>query len=366
MDKRVVDAAYDALGSNLQPMSVSQMPSSSQQVIQQPTSQVEPPSFQQSSLSNEVVNGGVSYEEEGPGVSRLRQMFQQGDTTKEITTETSKQQIGGTTITKVKREEITHSGVGPSLSPYPIQEQRGQSPRTASSGSHSGVGPSLSPYPIQEPRGQSPRTTSPMFQVSNNIGSGTKKPGVWAPSGQVHKPVSGQNLKVTAPSAVNVAHNPDKSVTMSFGIDSKENIAPQINQPQQQQPKAVPSFNVKKNVTGAPPAGPWQPATSVPVKHQQAPIAPAPLQQQAPENTEDFTHFPFEAPTWRAKDPSQMDTSDPFVDDNIVNVHLAKILHEGPGSDYESGNESPGTFWTKKSMFCFQFCTLQNKLGSVQ
>ena len=252
--------------------------------------------------------------------------------------ETTKQKIGGTTVTKVRREEVMHSGM-PRLTPYQEQERIG------------GGGGGLSPV----------GSGKPLFQVSSNTGGGNKpKPGVWAPGGQAHKPVSAPGRVITAPPGVKVTENKDHSITMSIAADDtagsggKENVAP-VNFAPPKNP--VPQFNVKRVQTNQAPSGSWQPSY-MPSK----PAAPTQNIQPLSINTstEDTnvgqgsvrpdTHFPFEAPSWHLQDNpdgEKMDT-DERMDSHAINIHLAKILHEGPGSDMDSGNESPG-YWARKS-----------------
>ena len=126
----------------------------------------------------QVVNGFSAPQQ----YHREERNYKEGDTTKHVTTETSKQQVGGTTITKVKRETVTQFGQKPT-----------------------------------------------MFSVSNVAGSvppaRVQQPGIWTPAGGPSK------MTVSAPSGVHVQQNPDESVTMTIGFNPqqeevKENIAP--------------------------------------------------------------------------------------------------------------------------------------------
>ena len=102
------------------------------------------------------------------GVRREEQTLTDGNTTRHITTETRTEQFGGTTLTKVTREEVSRT-----------TDRRPAFP----------VDP---PQPVQ-------------------------RPGTWQPK-----------RVVAAPSGVSVQHNPDRSVTMTIGFaGDKENVAPE-------------------------------------------------------------------------------------------------------------------------------------------
>lgn len=289
--------AYQALESNLQPLPTTQLAPKST-TFNNDTTQPIP------SQEGHILNGHG--DSEVKDVKSLSQMFQQGDQTKRVTTQTSQHQIGTTTITKVQREEITHSGVGPGLSSYPIQEKR-----------------SVSPY------------RPAMFNVSNSLASGAKPTGLWKPTGQAHT----APLVVSASGGVNLEHNKDSSVTMSFGIgESKENIAPAYNT-QYQLKNPVAAFNVKK--VDSTTQGKWIPG-NIPSRA----TAPPPHRFTPEHDVQDRYDSSFD------KMDSSIDMVAPFVqtDESKMNIHLSKILYECPGSD-DSGNESPGTFWMRKSLF---------------
>ena len=103
------------------------------------------------------------------GVRREEQTLTDGNTTRHITTETRTEQFGGTTLTKVTREEVS----------------RTTDRRPA--------------FPVDPP---------------------AQRPGTWQPK-----------RVVAAPSGVSVQHNPDRSVTMTIGFaGDKENVAPPSSQ----------------------------------------------------------------------------------------------------------------------------------------
>ncbi|ELT99795.1 hypothetical protein CAPTEDRAFT_228680 [Capitella teleta] len=271
-DPFAVSSAYQALGSQLQQAPASSRPQETYQ-----------PSFQSQPMG--VLNG-IEDDRKRPSDStfkREQRTEREGDATRQVTTETTKETFGGTTVTKVRRQEVT------SFDPQVQQFQ-----------------PTHSATPAQ-------------------------KPGVWQPSGHGAKPPS--VVSMSAPSGVNVQHNDDRSFTLSFGFgsDQKENISPH-QQPQQQEPL----FKVNKVQNAASKPGTWQPA------HVPAPAAPAPA--PAPMEVEpeepDRTHDVNQAPIWGSGAPPNLSSDRPKA------FHLQRILIEGTGSGSEdySGPDSPGGF----------------------
>ena len=182
-----------------------------------------------------------------PNVQRTQQTFVDGDTTRQVTTETSQQQFGSTTVTKVRREEVSSSGGGWQS---PLMQRHTQH-------EESSVAP-------------------PVFNVPR-IGSGPqKKPGVWAPPGAD----SGYN--VTAPEGVHVNYNPDHTVTMTLGMHSPRQMD-YSQEPSHAPYKSIPQFNVAKIGTDQP-SGIWNPGGAPPPRKspQPRPVA-MPLKSPTPE-----------------------------------------------------------------------------------
>ena len=112
------------------------------------------------------MNGPGGAGPEGP-THRTQQTFYDGDTTRQVTTETSKQQFGSTTVTKIRREEVSTSG-GSWSSPGTAHKQvHFQQNNVGTSYPEAGV-------------------NVPTFSVTKYESSREQpKPGVWAPSGWV-------------------------------------------------------------------------------------------------------------------------------------------------------------------------------------
>ncbi len=182
-----------------------------------------------------------------PNVQRTQQTFVDGDSTRQVTTETSQQQFGSTTVTKVRREEVSTSGGG------------WQSPLTQR---HEYI--------------QEPSMAPPVFNVPK-IGSGPqRKPGVWAPPG------ADPGYDVTAAEGVHVNYNPDHSVTMTLGMHSPRQM--DYNQEPSHAPyKSIPQFNVAKIGTDQP-SGIWNPGGAPPPRKspQPRPVS-MPIKSPSPE-----------------------------------------------------------------------------------
>ena len=231
-----------------------------------------------------------TYQLRGPGGAgpdggggRTQETFYDGHTTSRVTTETSQQQFGSTTVTKVRREEVSTSGGWPSQNTaqrhvHYEQESIGASQPGGATGSGGGGGGGA---------------TASTFNVSK-FGSTTqqRKPDIWAPSG-----AGGGRLTISTPEGVHVQQNADQSITMSFGLASPRQqgmASPRQqetcrSQQQQHDPsRHVPQFNVSK-VGGSRP-GIWAPGGGgdVPVLRPFAVEAPkwSPTPKRKPEPPE--------------------------------------------------------------------------------
>eukprot|EP00918_Siedleckia_nematoides_P080813 GHVU01177284.1.p1 GENE.GHVU01177284.1~~GHVU01177284.1.p1 ORF type:complete len:849 (+),score=117.59 GHVU01177284.1:190-2736(+) len=288
-DRNAINSAFQQLGSQLKPVPASAIAQEASQkaAYTDPSSTPAAPAVSQN-VPQRTVNG---YAAPGSFSQRQEQHFQEGDTQRHVTTETSKQTFGGTTLTKVTRREESSSYGAPSA---------------------------FQPAP-QKP--------AAMFNVSSVAAPSTNKPGVWAPSGGGAPLQSQRPLNISAPSGVSVSQNPDQSISMTIGLGGfdagntgKENIAPV-----QQQSKPVPQFNVKK-VTKTQVEQAWQPSFGGPkqvIKHQTTTIV--------------AKHTPF-------TDPEPV--PEPLLPRQIpAAIDMSKLIYDGSGSD------ECGTPDKKKKMF---------------
>ncbi len=311
-----------------------------------------------------------TYHVNGPeddNVRRTQQTFYDGDTTRQVTTETSQQQFGSTTVTKVRREEVSTSGGWPA-SPSTPHRQTHYEEKTSS-------------YP----------GSVPTFSVTK-FGSSTtqqSKPGVWAPSG-----AGGGGLSVSAPEGVHVQQNPDQSVTMTVGLGSPRqhdlasprhrDTSPSGYQAPQSEPleKHARHFNVSKVQVGNKPDV-WAPGSDgleapvlrpfmvdTPSKWSPTPArkpippetAPKPQLKQptqydpAPEPQYDVPDAqPDPRPAWMQLDPAHRDSPISRIPSNpalIEPLHFSELIRGGESfSDEDEYLDSPNTF-ARKSAYC--------------
>lgn len=236
-----------------------------------------------------------------------------------VTTETTTQQLGGSTVlTKVRREEVFQSGRSPALSPYPGQQQRGvQRP----------VQQSVQP-PAQHP--VDPEQT--MFKVPQV--SSAPKPGVWQPSGAPQV----KSFKVEAPEGVSVEHHPDQSVTMTLGVggqpwQNQENVQPEPAPQHYQPPPQQPLFNPHK----------FTPTTGGEAYRPAAPLSQY-QPEQAPPSEPTYDHYY----SYDTQDGGGGEMMTEEEHDMLKKVMYSRIALEG-GSESESGADSPTAWFRSKS-----------------
>ena len=289
-EKDAVNAAFQNLGSEFKTLPASELPQSA------PTLQVDTPSRGQSTsprpsstawkVSDTSGGGGGA----APSVKREERSFQDGNQEKHITTETSTQKFGGTTLTKITREEVSRTKIG--------------------------GGDTAEPKPV--------------FQVPKFGGATQNKNGTWAPPGGSTTVKTG-GVSITAPSGVHVQQNPDQSVTMTLGIhkpyeEGKENVAPYQQQPM---------FKVAKISQDNQPSQ-WKPSAL----QQQQPMFPLPKPKRfSPEPEMELK--PDGSGRWGPQGDSmdQGPSEEPNVKPSSFNrnnapmpLMLTKVLQEGVGS----------------------------------
>lgn len=246
-------------------------------------------------------------------VHREEQVYEQGDLTTHVKTETQQQKFGDTTVTKVCRE-ITRDRLSPQppqlfISPPerphtprrhrqvpPAHQQHGFTPvqpdrmspapqsyspvfAPAPQNAYRPVQPDFTPAPqntyrpVQPARPSPvPQTYSPVFAPAPQNAYKPMQQSRPAPAPQSYSPVfapAPQNAYRPpgfAPAASPMKHNPDGSFTMTVGMGSL--------QPSFEPPKQVPQFKVKKVSTAQPKMGTWQPGGSA--------FQPAPQRARTP------------------------------------------------------------------------------------
>ncbi|KAK2151829.1 hypothetical protein LSH36_349g01000 [Paralvinella palmiformis] len=280
-----VNAAIQALGTELQPVTAA-IKTSAQTTKSVRRSPAPSPTITQTGgahTQHQVVNGYGAPER----YRRQEQTYADAEKTTHVITETSKEQFGDTTITKVKRETVTQYG------------------------------------------------QKPMFNVSNVAtgipASAVQKPGIWTPPGGASK------MTVSAPSGVHVQHNPDQSITMTIGLhgardESKENIAPQH---QQQTANMPPMFKVSKfnnKPEEQPKPGSWNPSAGPVTKAPE----PAPRHQ-----TDESTAFGDDNIPLLPEEEAELKAHLESLKKPLPNL-LQKVLVDGSGSDREGTPDSPG------------------------
>ena len=301
--------------------------------------------------------GGAGPESE---MQRTRQTFYDGDTTRQVTTETTQQQFGSTTVTKVRREEVSTSGGG-----WP-------SPNTAQRNVHYQQNNISTSYPDAGVGGAG----LPTFSVTKFESSTEQpKPGVWAPPGG-----SPGGLTVSAPEGVHVHQNADQSVTMTIGLGSPRQSG--MASPRQRDAshsqydtgKHVPQFSVTK-VTGgnrperwAPGDGRdvpvlkpfavesprWSPTPArKPVPPETAPKPQLPLQPEPPQDELDAVPSgPPPQPHWSHLDPSARDSPITRIPTNpplIEPMHFTELIRGESFSDEDDYLDSPDPFGRKST-----------------
>ena len=277
-DANAVDAALQTLGAQYQPPPTSA-----------PTAPAAAPA--PAPAQAPAVNG---FQSSQPNVVRQQQTFNDGNTQRQVTTETKTEKFGGTTLTKVTRQEVTSSSY-----------------------------------------------------------SSPPKPKTWQPvSAGVPKVTS-----VRAPPGVNVSQNPmDQSITLTLGLeDNKENnMAPSPARAPSYVPPSKSTtqqsmFRVNKVCTQQP-KGIWQPSF-IPDLPDRGPLEQTNLMEDMPE----FHHEPEPVPVQPepappAPQPSALRPADDYdgtrrplleqSEDEYARMMLHMIMH---------GPESPNTMYMKKS-----------------
>ena len=301
------------------------------------------------------------------GTHRTQQTFYDGDTTRQVTTETSQQQFGSTTVTKVRREEVISEGGYPS-------------PSTAHKQVHIQQNNVSTPYP----QGGAGGSGVPTFSVTRFESSTQpqQKPGVWAPSG-----TGGGGLSVSAPEGVHVHKNSDQSVTMTVGLGSpRQHGTPSPRQrdaspSQYDQGKHVPQFSVSKVGGNRPdmwvpggggdapvlkpftvPAPKWSPTTSrkpTPPEVAPKPQLPPQYEPQRPPNDDldAVPDGPPPRPHWSHLDPSARDSPITRIPENppqIEPMHFSELIRGESFSDDDDYLDSPTTA-LRKSMYFPRF-----------
>ena len=321
-----------------------------------------------------------TYQMNGPGgagsdgaTSRTQQTFYDGDTTRQVTTETSQKQFGSTMVTKVRREEVISGGGYPS-------------PSTAHRKVHYQQDSVSNSYPI----GGSGGSGLPTFSVTKFESSTQpqqQKPRVWAPSGE-----GGGGLTVSAPEGVHVQQNADQSVTMTVGLGSprqhamasprQRDFSPSHHQQQQDQGRHVPQFNMPRVGGNRPdvwvPGGEggdapvlkpftveapkWSPTPSrKPVPPEVAPKPQLPPQQEPMRPSYDEQDaIPDESapkPHWSHLDPSSRDspiTRIPLNPPQIEPMHFSELIRGESFSDEDDYLDSPTTALRKSMYYTFK------------
>ena len=230
-----------------------------------------------------------------PVTTIQQETFNDGNTQRQVTMETSQQKFGSTTLTKVTRQEVTSSAYGAPSAP---------------------------------------------------------KPKTWAPVGA---PGGNKPINVRAPPGVQVSQNPqDQSVTLTLGLgDNKENRGPSPKPsyvPPSKQSTQQSMFRVNKINTQAP-KGIWQPSY-IP----DLPDRPPPEHTNLMDDMPQFHHQPEPVPEPEpepprmeplpaALRPAQDNESNrrPLLDqseDEYARMMMHMIMH---------GLEAPDTMYIKKS-----------------
>ena len=308
-DTNEVEAAFEAMDTSTAPPPEAAAPAPAAEPAVTPSAADETNATQQHSepLSNDVTPA--------VRVERSEQTHTDGNTVQHVTTETSTQQFGGTTLTKhtTTREEVRQAGLPNLSAAYPVREHQ--------------ISPMAAP------------AKPTVFQPSPQ----SQQRGVWQPSGAKIP------LKVTsAPRNVKVEHNVDRSVTMSFGLsapsrdDVKENISPARTPVNYSAPPPPPAQPMPTNKR----PGCWHPSyiPDMPPQRAPSPPEPAPKYEKLPAPVENEpSHFPFWE-QWAKEEPETLA--------RFTYQHLMNIL-TGPGGDEWDGQDSPMTFFKKKSKFCW-------------
>lgn len=320
-DKNAVDAAFQNLGPEIKPLPVSELPQSAStlQVEPSPRGRSTSPRASPNVWKTREARFGGGIDEPTGHVKREERSFTEGNKEKHVTTETSTQKFGGTTLTKITREEVSRTKFGSE--------------------------------PVLEPISDS----KPVFQVSKIGGAKPLKPNAWSPAAS-STPAKPVGFNVRAPGDVRVQQHPDQSVTMTIGIhkpdeEGKENVSPSHQPPMFKVPKISQQHD-------SPTA--WKPST---LKQQQPAFPLARPDRFSPQPEMEL--IPDGSGRWgRHGGVDKMDGMEPedhpkeppmkpnnFTRNNApIPLMLTKILHEGFGSGSDDCS-TPDTPTRRKKLF---------------